>query len=151
MNFCKNCASMGHSTSSCKKSFSKRKPSSSKGHTTASPSTAKPTTDPQHLAGSCSIVVPLEGPLTKVTNTPTSWRQSSPGRKRPKVFLANAIASTFALGPPPCQRPFGVPPSWQFLNCCSAPMVSQQSMGQPNSSNLPSNSRSDESARTTPI
>jgi hypothetical protein len=44
--FCKNCASMGHFTSSCKKSSSKRKLSSSEGHTTTSPSTAKPTAKP---------------------------------------------------------------------------------------------------------
>jgi len=148
--FCKNCASMGHSTSSCKKSSSKRKLSSSEGHTATSPSTAKPTAEPQHLSG-CSIVAPLAGPLTKVTDTPTSWRQSSLGRKRTKVFLANTIASTSVFGPPSCQGPSGVPPSLQFLNCCSAPMVSQQYMGQSNSSNMPSNSRSDESARTTPI
>ncbi|KAL9357189.1 hypothetical protein Peur_050442 [Populus x canadensis] len=112
--FCKNCASMGHFTSSCKKSSSKR-------------------------------------PLPKVTETPTSWRQSFPGCKRSKVFLANTIASTSIFGPPPCQGPSSIPPSWQFFNCYSTPMVSQQYMGQPNSGNLPSNSSSNESALTTPI
>ena len=149
--FYKKCAFMGHFTSSCKKSSSKRKLSSSEGHTVASPSTAKPTAEPQHLSGSCPLVVPLAGPQTKVTDTPASWRQSSPGRKWTKVFLANTIASTSAFGPPPCRGPSGIPPSWHFFNCCSVPMVSQQYMGQPNPSNLLSNSSSDESARTTPI
>ncbi|KAL9347263.1 hypothetical protein Peur_058630 [Populus x canadensis] len=149
--FYKNCASIGHCTSSCKKSSSKRKLSSPDGHTAAPPSTDKPTAEPQHLSGSCPLVVPSTGPLTKVTDTPTSWRQCSPGRKRTKLFLANTFASTSAFGPTPCQEPPGIPPSWQFFNCCSAPMVSQQYMGQPNSSNLLSNSISDELARSAPI
>jgi len=149
--FCKNCASTRHSTSSCKDSSSKRKLSSSEGHSAASPSTVKPTGEPQHLSGSCPLDVPLAAPLTKMTDSPTSWRLPSQGRKRTKVFLANTIASTSAVGPPPCQGPSGIPPSWQFLNCSSAPPVTHQYMGQLNSCNLPSSNSSDESARTAPL
>jgi len=149
--FCKNCASMRHSISSCKDNSSKRKLSSSEGHSAASASTVKPTDEPQHMYGSCPLDVPLAAPLTKMTDSPTSWRLPSLGRKRTKVFLANTIASTSAVGHPPCQGPYGIPSSWQFLNCSSAPPVTQQYMGQLNSCNLPSSNSSDESARTAPL
>jgi len=99
--FCKSCASMRHSTSSCKTSSSKRKLCSSDGHTDASPSTAKPNDAPSPLPGSYPLAVPLATPLTKVSSTPTFWRQTSPGRKRTKVFLANTIASTSPYDPTP--------------------------------------------------
>ena len=44
--FCKNCASMRHSISSCKDNSSKCKLSSSEGHSAASASTVKPTDEP---------------------------------------------------------------------------------------------------------
>ena len=145
--FCKNCASMRHSTSSCKDSSSKHKLSSSDGHTAASPSPLKPTDAAQHLSGSCPLAVPLAAPLTKVTGPSHSWRLPSPGRKRTKVLLATPIASTSAAGHPPCQGPS----SWQFLNCSSAPPGSQLHMGQPHSCNMPSSNSSEQLARTAPL
>ncbi|KAJ6880996.1 hypothetical protein NC652_034114 [Populus alba x Populus x berolinensis] len=55
-----------------------------------------------------------------MTDSPTSWRQPSPGCKRHKAFLANTIAPPSTFGSPSCQRPPDIPASWQFLNCSSA-------------------------------
>ncbi|KAH8479547.1 hypothetical protein H0E87_031582, partial [Populus deltoides] len=67
----------------------------------ASPSTAKPNDAPSPLSGSYPLAIPLATPLTKVSSTPTFWRQTSPGRKRTKVFLANTIALTSPYDPTP--------------------------------------------------
>ena len=147
--FCKNCASMRHSTSSCKDSPSKRKLSSSDGHTTASPTIVKSTEAPPPPSGSCPLATPLAASLPKVTSPSPSWRLPSPGRKRTKFSLAKVSSS--AAGPPPCQGPPGIPPSWQFFNCSSAPLITQQHLGQLTSCTLPSTTNSKESARTAPL
>jgi hypothetical protein len=108
---CTYCASMGHFTTTCKKSSFKRKNKSPEGHTTASPSIGKTIIEPQHMSGSCPLVVPPAGPLTTEIVTPTPWRQCSPGRKRTKLLLANNFASSSAFGPIPCQDLTGIPAS----------------------------------------
>ncbi|KAH8489837.1 hypothetical protein H0E87_025163, partial [Populus deltoides] len=100
-------------------------------------------------SGSCPLTAPFAASLPKVTSPSSSWRLPSPGRKRTKISLAKVSSS--AVGPSPGQRPPGLPLSWQFLNCSSAPLATQQHLGQLTSSTLPASTNSEESARTAPL
>ncbi|KAH8479753.1 hypothetical protein H0E87_031716, partial [Populus deltoides] len=93
--------------------------------------------------GSCPLSDHLVASLPKVTSPSSSWRIPSPGRKRTKISLAKVSSS--AAGPSPGQGPPGLPLSWQFLNCSSAPPASQQHLGQLASSPLPASTNSEES------
>ena len=69
--YCRSCASMGHSTSSCQNGSSKRKPSSSESNIDHSSPSIMPPAEHQHQPGSCSLDVPMVPPQAKLTVSPT--------------------------------------------------------------------------------